>query len=81
MNYGAVGRAIAADDAFENNPAGTVFKGSGSTDINHEVILVGRDDKTSGWILRNSWAPPGARMDYSDCLWCEPGRHRSGPGR
>ncbi len=62
-NYGAVGCAIAADDAFENNPAGTVFKGSGSTDVNHDVILVGWDDSTQSWILRNSWGPS----------WCEDG--------
>jgi cathepsin L len=69
MQYGAVGCGIAADDAFENNPAGTVFKGSGAKKVDHDVILVGWDDNvadpaTGGyWILRNSWGTG----------WCENG--------
>jgi C1A family cysteine protease len=66
MTYGAVGCAIAADDAFENNPAGTVFQGSGSTQIDHDVILVGWDDDKGSWILRNSWGS----------AWCENGYMR-----
>ncbi len=62
--YGAVGAAIAADDAFEawgdNSPSFfTPFMGSGSTDIDHDIILVGWQDDSSKaggyWILRNSW--------------------------
>jgi len=63
MQYGAVGCGIAADDAFQNNPAGTVFAGSGATAIDHDIILVGWDDNTNAWILRNSWGPG----------WCENG--------
>jgi C1A family cysteine protease len=63
MAYGAVGCAIAADNAFMNHPAGTVFQGSGATSIDHDVILVGWDDLTGSWILRNSWGP----------AWCEDG--------
>lgn len=63
MEYGAVGCAIAADDAFQNNPPGTVFKGSGSKKIDHDVILVGWNDAPGYWILRNSWGP----------AWCEEG--------
>jgi hypothetical protein len=63
MNYGCVGAAIAADDAFEvwgdpqNNPSmDNPFKGSGSTTIDHDIILVGWNDSRDGsWILRNSW--------------------------
>jgi len=53
--YGSVGCAIAADDAFQNNPPGTVFQGSGSTAIDHDIILVGWDDSKGAWLLRNSW--------------------------
>jgi C1A family cysteine protease len=63
MQYGAVGCGIAADDAFQNNPAGTVFAGSGATQIDHDIILVGWDDSSSSWILRNSWGSS----------WCEGG--------
>ena len=63
--YGAAGAAIAADDAFEqwgdNNPVLTKpFAGSGSKDIDHDIILVGWQDDASNpaggyWKLRNSW--------------------------
>jgi C1A family cysteine protease len=66
MAYGAVGCAIAADDAFMNHLGGTVFQGSGATTIDHDVILVGWDDATDSWILRNSWG----------AAWCESGYMR-----
>jgi C1A family cysteine protease len=61
--YGCVGSAIAADDAFEawgdNSPSfSSPFAGSGSTDIDHDIILVGWQDtgpSAGYWILRNSW--------------------------
>lgn len=66
LAHGCVGAAIAADDAFMNNPSDTVFLGSGSTDVNHDIVLVGWDD-TKGmhgaWKLRNSWGPG----------WCDEG--------
>lgn len=68
MTYGCVGAAIAADDAFMNNPPGRVFHGSGSREIDHDIILVGWDDARgdgtrTAWLLRNSW---GAG-------WCDSG--------
>jgi hypothetical protein len=61
--FGPIGSGIAADDAFMNNPPGTVFKGSGSTSINHDIVLVGWDDSKGAWILRNSWGTS----------WCDGG--------
>jgi C1A family cysteine protease len=80
MQYGAVGCGIAADDAFMNHPAGSVFTGSGSKTVDHDVILVGWDDATNSWILRNSWGPDwcengyirisyGANMVGSESVW------------
>ena len=66
MQYGAVGCAVAADNAFMNHAGGSVFKGSGSTTIDHDVILVGWDDDSKSWILRNSWG----------AAWCENGYMR-----
>jgi len=66
MQYGAVGCGIATDDAFENHAAGAVFTDSGATNIDHDVILVGWDDSTGSWILRNSWGN----------AWCEQGYMR-----
>lgn len=65
LQYGCVGCAIAADDAFSNNPAGQVFDRTTSRDIDHDVILVGWDDakgKNGAWLLRNSWGD-----------WCDNG--------
>lgn len=44
MSYGCAGNAIAADDAFMNIKPGTVFQGSGSSSIDHDVALIGWDD-------------------------------------
>ena len=66
MQYGAVGCAVAADDSFMNHPAGSVFTGSGAKEIDHDIILVGWDDATNSWILRNSWGGG----------WCENGYMR-----
>ena len=60
MEYGCVGAAVAADDAFEawgdNQPSmSNPWKGSGSKSIDHDIVLIGWDDSTSSWILRNSW--------------------------
>lgn len=66
--YGCVGCAIAADNAFTNNPPGHVFLGSGSRNIDHDIILVGWDDSkgpSGAWILRNSWG-----TDWCDSGYC-----------
>ncbi len=60
--YGPLGAAVAADDSFETwgdrNPAKqNPFLGSGSTSINHDIVLAGWDDQVSAWLLRNSWGP------------------------
>lgn len=81
MTYGAVGAAIAADNAFMNNPAGSVFRGSGSTSIDHDIILVGWDDARNAWLLRNSWGTSWCDSGYcwidraanlvgTEAVWC-----------
>lgn len=56
FHYGAVGCAVAADDAFEAYTSG-VFQSTQSdpNQIDHDVILVGWDDADGAWILRNTW--------------------------
>jgi|SRR5579871_3246495 len=82
MNYGAVGAGIAADDAFQNIQGATVFKGSGATQIDHDIILIGWDDSKGAWILRNSWTTQWADQGYcwiaygannvgTEAVWCE----------
>ncbi len=81
VKYGPISVAIAADNSFMNSPAGQVFQGSGSRDINHEVILVGWDDAKGAWILRNSWGRDwcdngyqwikyGANQVGTEAAWC-----------
>ena len=52
--YGIVSVGVAADDAFSSYSGG-VFQGSGSTQLNHAVNLVGWSDAGQYWILKNSW--------------------------
>lgn len=81
VQYGPIGSAIAADNAFMNSPAGSVFKGSGSRDINHDIILCGWDDVKGAWLLRNSWGTSwcdagyqwikyGANQVGTEAVWC-----------
>lgn len=67
MQYGAVGCAVAADDAFESYTSG-VFQSTTSdpNDIDHDVMLVGWYDSDGAWILRNTW----------DVTWGESGYMR-----
>jgi cathepsin L len=82
MHYGAVGAGIAADDAFQSIQPGTVFKDSGATQIDHDIILCGWDDTKGAWLLRNSWTTQWADQGYcwiayganhvgTEAVWCE----------
>jgi hypothetical protein len=82
--YGPIGSAIAADRAFMNVRRGQIFRGSGATDIDHEVILCGWDDSKNAWLLRNSWGDGWADdgycwIDYRanligyHAIWCDAG--------
>lgn len=64
MAHGCVGCAIAADNAFSNISGSQVFNGSGSTSIDHDVMLVGWDDSKGAWRLRNSWGTQWADGGY-----------------
>lgn len=65
MQYGAVGCAVAADDAFQAYTSG-VFKSTQSdpNQIDHDVMLVGWDDAVSAWILRNTWSASWGEQGY-----------------
>jgi C1A family cysteine protease len=66
MQYGAVGCAIIADNSFQAYTGG-VWAGSGDTNpshIDHDVLLVGWDDSTQSWILRNSWGTGWGEAGY-----------------
>jgi C1A family cysteine protease len=65
MQYGAVGCAVIADDAFQAYTGG-VFQSTDSDPdhVDHDVMLVGWDDATSSWILRNSWTSSWGEGGY-----------------
>ena len=65
MTYGCVGCAVAAGgswDSWSSDP-NYVHKGN-STNIDHDVILVGWDDAKGAWIMRNSWGAGWANQGY-----------------
>lgn len=82
IKFGPLSVAVAADNAFSSYTAG-IFKGSGSTGINHAVMIVGWDE-TQGvghWIVRNSWGASwgdggyirmiyGANQIGYGAMWC-----------
>ncbi len=78
MNYGAVGAAVMADDAFEKAKAGHVFMNTSSEEVNHDIVLVGWDDakgRNGAWLLRNSWSDKWADNGY---CWIEYGANHVG---
>lgn len=56
--YGTISVGVAADSAFSDYRGG-VFEGSGSTQLNHAVNLVGWSDQGGYWILKNTWGQWG----------------------
>jgi len=64
--YGPVSIGVAADSAFSNYSGG-IFQGSGSTQLNHAVNLVGWGD--GYWILRNSWGAGWGENGFMRIKW------------
>jgi len=65
MQYGIVGCAVAADDAFQAYTGG-VFQSTQSdpSQIDHDVALVGWSDTDGAWILRNTWSTSWGEQGY-----------------
>jgi C1A family cysteine protease len=65
FQYGAVGCAVAADDAFQAYTGG-VFQSTESdpNQIDHDVMLVGWNDTDGAWILRNTWTTAWGEAGY-----------------
>ena len=64
LQYGPIGAAVAADNAFESYQPGSVFQDSKSQDIDHDIVLVGWDDARRAWKLRNSWGTAWGNEGY-----------------
>lgn len=81
--YGPVTAGVCADNGW-NTYSGGVYVPSinacgGGT--NHQIVLVGWDDATSSWILRNSWGPSWGEAGYMRIRWDATGlKSRVGEG-
>jgi C1A family cysteine protease len=66
--YGPVAAAICAGSHFSSYGGGVFSDPDGSDcnnyGINHAIVLVGWDDSTGTWILRNSWGPYWGESGY-----------------
>lgn len=64
-DHGPVTTAVCANSSFSSYSGG-VFTGGwfGCYTVNHGVLLVGWDDNSSCWILRNSWGPEWGESGY-----------------
>jgi C1A family cysteine protease len=63
--FGAVGCAVAAGPDWDHVRAGQIINGR-STNVNHDVIIIGWDDNKGVWIVRNSWGPQWADGGYAE---------------
>ncbi len=68
-NYGPVAASICASTAFNYYRSGVFSTNEsaacgGTNKTNHAIVLVGWDDATQSWILRNSWGPAWGEQGY-----------------
>jgi C1A family cysteine protease len=81
--YGPITAGVCVDNGWYSytggvyNPPANVCSGS----TNHQIVLVGWDDATSSWILRNSWGPGWGEAGYMRIRWDTTGtKSRVGEG-
>ena len=72
LDHGPLWTTVCADAALQTwTPSAGVFHGSGCTDVNHAVVLVGWDDGGGAgyWIVRNSWGARWGDQGYFRIAW------------
>jgi len=74
--YGPVTAGVCADDGWDYYAGGvynpTSNQCGGST--NHQIIIVGWEDSTSSWIVRNSWSSDWGENGYMRIKWDPTGK-------
>ena len=63
--YGPIGAAFGANNAFENYTSGT-FNQCDGTQPNHAIVLVGWDDDGQYFIMKNSWSAQWGQNGYAN---------------
>ncbi|HAF63012.1 MAG TPA: hypothetical protein DCK95_11910, partial [Anaerolineaceae bacterium] len=63
LQYGPVTARMIVGPAFQRYSGG-VFSTNETYGTYHQIILVGWDDSTQSWILRNSWGPSWGENGY-----------------
>lgn len=69
--YGPVTAGVCADNGWNNYSGGVyspAFNGCGGG-TNHQIDLVGWDDATQTWIVRNSWGSTWGESGYMHLHW------------
>lgn len=61
--YGPVWAGVVAGSNFSNYSSGVMTK-SDAGELDHAILLVGWDDATSSWVLRNSWGSSWGEAGY-----------------
>ncbi|MFZ5855407.1 MAG: C1 family peptidase [Chloroflexota bacterium] len=81
--YGPITAGVCADNGW-NTYSGGVYNPSSNAcggGTNHQIVLVGWDDATETWILRNSWGPGWGDGGYMHIKWDTTGtKSRVGEG-
>jgi len=54
--YGSVAAGVYADENFQAYSGGIFTGSNGGQQPNHAILLVGWDDATGTWLLKNSWS-------------------------
>jgi len=66
--HGPIAVGVCGSGAFQLYSGG-VFNANNCQNPNHQVLLVGWDDKTESWILKNSWGTDWGENGYMRIKW------------
>lgn len=66
--YGPVAAAVCASDSFMSYSGG-VYDKQECGNVNHAIVIVGWDDATESWKIRNSWGSGWGEGGYMRIKW------------